>query len=929
VDGALLAGATPVAGAAWADPVSGWGGGSGAERPGASARWFLLAFGVATVVRLLLLRIPTLWYDEATTGLLGLAVLRGELPVYFFGQAFMGALDGYLAAPVYWTLGVSARTLELVTVLLALAGVGLTVRLAYDGFGSRPALFTALLLAVPPNFLLYWSHEARGHYPLGTLLGTLALLLALRAPAARSGRATLLFALLGGTLGLAFWTNFLSLVYYPAVAVLLLRRGFRPLVPRLLAALPAFALGSLPQWLYGVPHGTALPPPGPWVGIQTVLTHLGFFGATAWPIVSGVPQTLRGSAGGAGLALVLGALYVAAVVSALRAVRRAPAPAGATSLALVVLACTNVGIAVVTQYGRGLNDHDPHYLLPLYTALPPLLGRFLAGLLDLRRALALTVAVLLFHALGALEGSFRNLHPALAAAERAWLAEHYATIEILQRDGIDRLYAPDVASRVLTFLSAERLIFSNHYDEVRPSYARAVDGARRVAWLMPKQAPILEENFAALGLRFTYRPVSALGGVYGGFELSAPAVRELAPTTLQVTASDRTYATFRMTDRVAETVWNTVRRQRGGEWIRVDLGEVVPLALIRWLPGMYEEVPRGLRVEVSSDEAAWRTLVDLPEYVGPLYWSAGRPMARVRSGRVELRVAPTPARYLRITQTGQAHLSKWAIRELYVYAATGDEATTPVDVDGAWLAQAVAAAGVRHLYADHGWASRVALADPRIRVPPANLELDDYGFKDSVATLLPFHWEPGTGVLLESIDAEGFAAAAHAGGLAFARRSLNGLTLFVHAPAGRPLTIGPQAVSASRQGDRAGLAVDGHLRTRWATAAPRAAGDSFRVDLTAPRAVRGLRLAATNPADLPAELAVEGSSDGVRWQPLGANVRLERRHGWSGFGLVPGRATAVVIDFPPATVKALRIVLRTGDPSFDWSISELTVYGDE
>jgi hypothetical protein len=60
-------------------------------------------------IRLLLLRLPRLWYDEATSGLLGLSVLRGELPVYFFGQPFMGALDGYLAAPLFWLLGPSAR----------------------------------------------------------------------------------------------------------------------------------------------------------------------------------------------------------------------------------------------------------------------------------------------------------------------------------------------------------------------------------------------------------------------------------------------------------------------------------------------------------------------------------------------------------------------------------------------------------------------------------------------------------------------------------------------------------------------------------------------------------------------------------------------------------------------------------------------------
>jgi hypothetical protein len=88
----------------------------------------------------------------------------------------------------------------------------------------------------------------------------------------------------------------------------------------------------------------------------------------------------------------------------------------------------------------------------------------------------------------------------------------------------------------------------------------------------------------------------------------------------------------------------------------------------------------------------------------------------IRNGRVELRVAPTPARYLRITQTGQAPLSEWTIRELYVYVATGGEPTTPVDVDGAWLAQALGAARVRQLYADHGWASRVALADRSLSV---------------------------------------------------------------------------------------------------------------------------------------------------------------------------------------------------------------------
>jgi len=890
----------------------------------------VVALAVGVVVRLLLLRWPRLWYDEATTGLLGLAVLQGDLPIYFFGQPFMGALDGYLAAPIYWSLGISARTLELVPVLLALVVVGLTIRLASDAFGPRAALLTAVLLALPPDFLLYWSHEARNHYPLTLVLGTLALLLALRVPVAAGRRRAFLCLLLGGTLGLAFWTNFLSLVYWPAVAVLLLRRGFRPLAPSLLAALPAFALGSLPHWLYGVPHGTALPPPGRPIGIAGVLTHLGLFAETGWPIVAGVPAALHGSLSGAAIAALVGALYLTAAAAALGAFRRAAPPSGSAGLALVVLAATNVGVAVGTQYGRGLGDRDPHYLLPLYTALPPLLGRLLAALPQ-RRMLAVTAAVLALHVAGALGASFRNLRPAVAAAERAVFVGQRKAVETVERAGLHRLYDGDFRSRSLTFLSAERVIFSHHYEEIRPEFARAVDGAAESAWWTAAHSPTLEGNFAALGVRFTYQRFSGLGGAYRGFALATPSVRELEPATFRISASTGT-ATH-ATDRMGRTIWSTGRPQRGGEWLQVDLGLVQPIALIRWLPGTYQETPRGLRLEASSDGATWRTLLELPHYIGPLYWSAGRPMGRVRSGRVELRVPSVPARHLRITQTGVNETWAWTIRELYVYAAAGTAPAPLIDADGAALAGAVRRAGVRWLYADHGWASRVALAEPSIRVPPANLQLDDYGWKGPPGMLFPpFRWEPGTGVLLEPVDAEGFEATARAAGLAFEVRRLGGLTLFVHAPprdAGTALPPSALTVTGSRHPRSAARAVDGDPVTRWTTAGPRAAGDWFRIDLPTRPVVRGLSMTSENPADLPLAMALESSSDGAHWQPLAATFRLERRYRWGGFGLLDDGAVAARLDFPPAAVGALRIVLRDGDPTFDWSIHELAVYGGD
>ncbi|HSF02962.1 MAG TPA: glycosyltransferase family 39 protein, partial [Solirubrobacterales bacterium] len=230
--------------------------------PAGAGAWLLLVLLVgAVMVRLALLRLPRLWFDEATTGNMGLAVLRGQFPVYFFGQPFMGALgDAYLTAPFLFLFGPSARTLEAVPVVLSLAWLGLMLRLAREAFGPRAMLFSLALLALPANSLLRWMHEARPHYVLILPLGTLALLLALRASRLPPRRAALVFGVLGLVLGMAFWSNFLSVAYIPAVATLVLslapsRRHLRSA----LAVAPGFLLGSLPHWLYGLWHGTAVP----------------------------------------------------------------------------------------------------------------------------------------------------------------------------------------------------------------------------------------------------------------------------------------------------------------------------------------------------------------------------------------------------------------------------------------------------------------------------------------------------------------------------------------------------------------------------------------------------------------------------------------------------------------------------------------------
>src|SRR5262249_31951955 len=396
-------------------------------------------------------------------------------------------------------------------------------------------------------------------------------------------------------------------------------------------------------------------------------------------------------------------------------------------------------------------------------------------------------------------------------------------------EGPRRLYASDPSIRVLTFLSAERVIASDPYEEILPAYARAVDGDPGAGWWSGERSSVLEANFRALGAEAARRLIPGLGVAYTGFRLSGVAVEALDSARFTVSASENDYAARRIVDRDVETLWGTARPKTGGEWIEVDLGAIEPVALVRWLPGTYQEVPSGLRLEASVDRARWQVLVDLPPYLGPLYLPAGHPMDRIRSGRVEIRVPPTPARYLRITQLGADALWHWTIRELFVYRAQAAGPAPARAPDGSALARALGEAGVGRLYADHGWASRVALADPAAQAVPADRYLDAYGLEDSARNLWPvLDWGPGTGALVEAAEAPGFGATLEAGGLGFTARSLGALTFFRY---GSPLTaVGPAVatrflrLTASRRPSAAALAADGRGETPGSPARPQTPG---------------------------------------------------------------------------------------------------------
>src|SRR5205085_12203675 len=76
---------------------------------------------LAMVLRILLIAQgwPMTNSDESTMGLMALHIAyRGELPIFFYGQGYMGALQAYLAAALFHFFGPSFFTLRLGLIFL-------------------------------------------------------------------------------------------------------------------------------------------------------------------------------------------------------------------------------------------------------------------------------------------------------------------------------------------------------------------------------------------------------------------------------------------------------------------------------------------------------------------------------------------------------------------------------------------------------------------------------------------------------------------------------------------------------------------------------------------------------------------------------------------------------------------------------------------
>ncbi|HZC06024.1 MAG TPA: hypothetical protein VE338_10310 [Ktedonobacterales bacterium] len=150
----------------------------------------LIALGVASRLALILLGWPHGNSEEGTMGLEAMHILlRGEHPIYLYGQNYMGVGEAYAGALAFRLFGISTAALRLIMVVcyaLFLLGVCWLARLLYS---RRVALVSLVALILGTPFLVQIELLADGGkaetMALGALMFALTSWLALTQPAER------------------------------------------------------------------------------------------------------------------------------------------------------------------------------------------------------------------------------------------------------------------------------------------------------------------------------------------------------------------------------------------------------------------------------------------------------------------------------------------------------------------------------------------------------------------------------------------------------------------------------------------------------------------------------------------------------------------------------------------------------------------------
>lgn len=614
--------------------------------------------------------------DEAIVGLMAKHILEGRgIPVFYYGQHYMGSLEPLLVAAAFSIFGSSSLVLRAVPLAVSLLLIPLLYLLGREAGGRRAGLIAALLCALPPAPLVEWSSKPRGGFIEVVWISAWCLWLALRWTKNGVPRLWQSF-FIGAVLGLGWWVNN-QIIFTIAtvgiiwgVVILLSRESLlgriRLGVTHALCGLTGFVAGGAPFWIYNVTNNfVSFSLFGP--AEKPIENGIGFI-KNGLPIIIGAKRFWTTTEIWSGDCIVASLLYgwvIGRIYRGFLGERRVWLVA---MMPILFILLTGV---IFSLSSFGWLSMAPRYLLPLYPALFLLIaiGFSTVGRLESILGIAAFIA---FHLSSIVVGGWPLPGEPIVYGEDRVARNHAPLIEWLEKEKIEWVRTNYWIGYRLAFETDERvrfLVLGKPHETRIAEYEKLghqVDQSQIAYVLTTHQGPVIEQSLRALSISYERAEVGSYVILYkikNPFQQLVPLDRSM----LRATASVNSEAAGKAIDGVLDTRWGSGRPQSPEMIFRISSEDKTPIRGVRLeLGGWWSDYPRRLQIECQTPSGENHIVLSVENYDAAVSYYVGR-------GAIELPIMDESCYNVTLHQIGSDPFFDWSIAEVELFGSPVDE----------------------------------------------------------------------------------------------------------------------------------------------------------------------------------------------------------------------------------------------------------------
>jgi tetratricopeptide (TPR) repeat protein len=622
----------------------------------------IIFFFIGFLIRLpfLLLSLRGVNSDQAMGGLMGIHILRGDFPIFWWGQGYMGPVDSYLNAIVTYLFGLSNINSTIIPFLFSLFFPFITYLLAREVFNREVAIFSFIFSSVPTVFFIILL---KGDYMMPVFIGSLLLLLTVRLLKEKipENKEYSLHIVLGFLSGLGFWINWIILPYLATVfffffikdRVFFMRRQF-------LIFCVSFFVGSLPFWIFNLTHDfwtfallSGAGQRNPILATKVLLLdNIPLFLGLKYVDYPWSPFTI-----------LLGIIYIFLFSSLLIGIFRLEERKG---MGVLIVFATLVCLSFIFSRFGGLGS--PRYLFPLYSVLPIFISFSLSYLKGRGRYLLYIISIII------LSGNLYAVVDAYSAFKKPSERDPdtKGLVQFLKSKGIRHAYSDYTLVPRLTFESKEEIICAEPVTERYQRYRDVLNTSYNFAYVFrlkgnPLESAFFGDNLKAGGISYKKDDIDAFR-VFHSFSPPPPQI-VIPREGWMVESNFKGEDAWKAIDNDVWTRWGSGEPKKEGMWFMIDMGKSFKVSGISIFPGKNPaDSMVGYAVETSLDKRHWITIASIERCLSGLYWEQGGPRFD-DSGRLRISFDAVDARYIRINHKGSHRIYDWSIAEIFLYGS--------------------------------------------------------------------------------------------------------------------------------------------------------------------------------------------------------------------------------------------------------------------